>query len=46
MWFNLASAKGNEIGRENRDKAAKLMTAADNSEAQRLAREWLEEHGE
>jgi TPR repeat protein len=46
MWFNLAAASGNESARENRDIAAKRMTPADISEAQHLAREWLEEHGE
>jgi TPR repeat protein len=46
MWFNLAAAQGNETGRKNRDLVAKQMTPADISEAQRLAREWLGEHGE
>ncbi len=46
MWFNLAAAQGNELGRENREIVAKKMTPADISQAQLLAREWLEEHGE
>ena len=46
MWFSLAAAQGNEMGRKNRDIIANLMTPTDISEAQRLAREWLEEHGE
>jgi TPR repeat protein len=46
MWFDLAASKGDEDGRKNRTVAAKRMTPADISEAQRLAREWLEEHGE
>ena len=46
MWFNMAAANGHEDGRKNRDIVAKQMTPADISEAQRLAREWLEEHGE
>ena len=46
MWFNLAASKGNENGRKNRDIIAKKMTPADVSKAQRLAREWLEKHGE
>jgi len=46
MWFNLAASKGNETGRKNRDIIAKKMTPADVSKAQRLAREWLEKHGE
>jgi TPR repeat protein len=43
---NLAAARGSELGRKNRDIIAKKMTAADVSKAQRLAREWLEKHGE
>ena len=46
MWFSLAAAKGDEVGRENRDRAAKKMSPADISKAQVLAREWLEKHGE
>ena len=46
MWSSLAAAKGNENGRINRDIIAKKMTLAQMAEAQRLAREWLEEHGE
>ena len=46
MWFNLAASKRNENGRKNRDIIAKKMTPADISKAQRLAREWLEKHGE
>ena len=46
MWYNLAAARGDEIGRKNRDILAKRMTPADISKAQRLAREWLEKHGE
>ncbi len=40
MWFNLAASQGNETATENRDLLAERMTAADISEAQRLAREW------
>ena len=46
LWWALAAAKGHENARENRDIVAKQMTPADISESQRLAREWLEEHGE
>ena len=46
MWWNLAAALGLEVGRKDRDLLAEKMTPADISEAQRLAREWLEEHGE
>ena len=44
MWYNLAAARGYELGGKNRDLLAKKMTPADISKAQRLAREWLEEH--
>ncbi len=46
LWWTLAAAKEHENGRKNRDIVAKRMTPADISEAQRLAREWLEEHGD
>ena len=46
MWWILAAAKGNEDAKRGRDIIAKLMTPADISKAQVLAREWLEEHGE
>ena len=46
MWFNLAASKGNENGRKNRDIIAKKMTPVQITEAQRIAREWLEKHGE
>ncbi len=46
MWYNLAAARGNEVGRMNRDFIVNQMTPAAIIEAQRLAREWLEEHGE
>ena len=46
MWSNLAAARGSELGRKKRDILAKQMTPADVSKAQRLAREWLEKHGE
>ena len=42
----MAAAKEDVAARITRDKLAELMTPADISEAQRLAREWLEEHGE
>ncbi len=46
MWYNLAVAQGNETARENRDIIAALMTPADISKAQKLAREWMERHAE
>jgi hypothetical protein len=39
MWYNIASANRAEKSRELRDERAGLMTNADISEAQNLARE-------
>ena len=44
MWFNLAAAQVDEMARGNRDSAAEHMTPEQIAEAQRLAREWLEQH--
>ncbi len=53
MWFNLAAAQGDEDaaftdGRredaELRDKLAKSMTPDQIAEAQKLSREWAEQH--
>ena len=48
MWLNLAASRLSGAGREEsvavRDRAAQLMTPADLSEAQRLAREWHAAH--
>ena len=46
MWFNLAAVQGDEAGRKNHDLVAKLMTSAEISKAQDMAREWTEKHGE
>ena len=47
MWFNLAAAQGEEeIHRKNRDLVAEKMTPAHIAEAQKLAREWMEKHGQ
>ena len=45
MWFNLAAStfppgEGRDIAVKNRDTVAKMMTPAQISEAQKLAREW------
>ncbi len=40
MWFNLAGAQGNKEATKYRAHVAKLMTPAQITEAQRLAREW------
>ena len=39
MWFNIAASNGYEFSTLYRDRLAKLMTAADISKAQQLARE-------
>ncbi len=45
MWFNLAAAQeSSENATKNRDIDAGKMTPAQDAEAQRLAREWLEKH--
>ncbi len=43
-WFNLAGAQGDKVAFTSRDRVAKRMTPAQISEAQRLAREWMEKH--
>ena len=44
MWFNLSASIGHEDAIENRDIAAKQMTPADISAAQKLARECVEKN--
>ena len=44
-WFNIAGANGDGEEHKNRDAVEKLMTPDQITEAQRLAREWTEEHG-
>ncbi len=46
MWWSVAGANGFEEANIHRDIVAEWMAPADISEAQRFAREWLEEHGE
>ena len=46
MWFNIAAAQDNENAREQRDIVAKRITPAQVAEAQALAREWMEKHGQ
>ena len=41
MWFNIASANGDEDGRKNRDAIAKNMTPEDISKATAMARECM-----
>ncbi len=45
MWLNLAAAEGGENAAKHRDIVAKMMTAADVSKAQQMAREWLTARG-
>jgi TPR repeat protein len=40
-WWNLAATSGHKKAIKNRDIIAKLMTPADISKAQKLAREWF-----
>ena len=44
-WFNIAGANKDEDGHKNREAVERLMTPDQITEAQRLAREWTEEHG-
>ena len=44
MWFNLAAAGGEELGKLSRNFLTKRMTPEQIAEAQRLAREWLAAH--
>ncbi len=46
MWYNLAALGGDEQSRSNRDAVAEIMTSEQIAEAQKMAREWMEEHGE
>jgi uncharacterized protein len=38
MWLNIASARGDELGRKGRNAIAKMLTPAESAEAQRRAR--------
>lgn len=42
IWLTLAAAQGDETGRRNRGKVAKLMTPEQVEGAQELANEWME----
>ena len=42
MWFNIASANGNDNVSKNRDTIAAKMTSEDISKAQYMARERME----
>ena len=45
MWLNLAAAQDQESAAKYRNIVAAKMTPAQVAEAQRLAREWLEDYG-
>ncbi len=44
MWGNIAASNGNENGAKLRDDVEKVMTPADISVAQRLARECVQKN--
>ncbi len=44
FWSNLAASQDNDAARKYLDVIAKLMTPADISKAQSMAREWLEKN--
>lgn len=45
-WFNLSGAQGNKEAIKARDELAERMTPEQIAEAQKLARQWMEEHGD
>ncbi len=44
IWFNLATLHGDGSAAYNRDYVSRLMTRDQTAEAERLAREWPEQH--
>ena len=44
-WYLIAGSGGNETARKNREMAAENMSPAQIAEAERLAREWVANHG-
>jgi uncharacterized protein len=46
MWFNLVVVNGSENGGKAGDLIVKEMTSDQIAEAQKMAREWMEEHEE
>ena len=44
MWWNLSAAQGNELAREIKDLIEQRMTREQIGDADRLSREWIEEH--
>ena len=45
MWFILGAISGNDAAIYWREKSRKIMTGSQIAEAQKLAREWMDEHG-
>jgi hypothetical protein len=45
MWFNIASANGDANARENRDIVANKMSPKQREQAQKLASDWMRQHG-
>lgn len=46
MWWNLAAAQGHKDAAKWRDEVAKVMAAAQITEAQKLSTEWMAKHQE
>ena len=44
MWFHLSADQGNGSALEDMDLIEQRMTPEQIAEAQRLSREWIEEH--
>ena len=44
MWYSLAATLGNETPPDAHDVIARAMSPAQIAEAERMAREWLENH--
>jgi hypothetical protein len=45
MWFNIASANGYANARKKRDIVANLMSPKQREQAQKLASDWMRQHG-
>ncbi|MEL0108339.1 MAG: tetratricopeptide repeat protein [Rhodospirillaceae bacterium] len=46
MWFNLAAANGHKLAIKGKDIAANILSSADVSKAQAMAREWIKKFEE
>ena len=44
-WYNIAGTNGDETGRKSKDDVEKQMNPDQIAEVQKLAKEWMEEHG-